>query len=261
MFGWHCLGIVVIAAWVAAWSLVVWLPLKVTGLLRISDEEEKIGEDVHLVHSPVKLYVPSELAEEPVQEFQVRINVYDMVQDRKNELLEAVAGGGIYHSGVEIDGSEYAFSEILTKDGKRVLSKKSGVFTQKPRQLGDDFTHATFKTSIHVGSLKTTLPDLNKRIQKVKRDRKNLAMNYDMLTNNCNHFTARMCKALDVDAPPDWINMLAEKSSEVVDAWGAVSDAITDSPKRISAAVTWALQPPAQIDDTLEELKREETYV
>mmetsp|Transcript_108640 Transcript_108640/g.198128 ORF Transcript_108640/g.198128 Transcript_108640/m.198128 type:complete len:122 (+) Transcript_108640:3-368(+) len=86
-------------------------------------------------------------------------------------------------------------------------------------------SHVNFKTAISVGSVKTTRSDLSKRILKIMND--NPAAQYDVLTNNCNHFAARMCKDLGVDAPPDWINKLAEKSASVADAFGAVSDAIT----------------------------------
>lgn len=104
---------------------------------------------------------------------------------------------GIYHTGIEILGTEYAF-------GGNTTSRASGVYQLYPR------THEgfEFKYSIDLGEVKSEdLPngtvrpghvnffqDVNPLIQKLS-DRY-IACDYDLLLKNCNHFSAELITIL-----------------------------------------------------------------
>mmetsp|Transcript_144787 Transcript_144787/g.262970 ORF Transcript_144787/g.262970 Transcript_144787/m.262970 type:complete len:502 (-) Transcript_144787:78-1583(-) len=70
MFGWHCIGLGSIGAWVAVWSLFLMGIMKVIGkskpgLFRVSSEEEETGGDTKLSHSPVKPYEKDTIWNDP----------------------------------------------------------------------------------------------------------------------------------------------------------------------------------------------------
>ena len=58
-----------------------------------------------------------------IDEIEVRINVYDILPLHMNEKLAKI-GMGIYHSGVEIGGIEYAY-------GGNALMKTTGVYLSR----------------------------------------------------------------------------------------------------------------------------------
>lgn len=51
----NIVGILAIAAWVATWSIIVFLPLRKFGLLRVDGDDETVGLDKR-EHSPPKAY-------------------------------------------------------------------------------------------------------------------------------------------------------------------------------------------------------------
>mmetsp|Transcript_1544 Transcript_1544/g.3093 ORF Transcript_1544/g.3093 Transcript_1544/m.3093 type:complete len:525 (+) Transcript_1544:45-1619(+) len=70
MFGWHCIGLGSIGAWVAVWSLFLMGIMKVIGkskpgLFRVSAEEEETGGDTKLSHSPLKPYEKDTIWNDP----------------------------------------------------------------------------------------------------------------------------------------------------------------------------------------------------
>ena len=77
-------------------------------------------------------------------QFPVRLNVYNLAGGNVSDaILSAVAGGGLYHTGLEIDGVEYAFG-----GGN---GKGSGVWAQQPHKLPSCFGGATFKEAVNMG--------------------------------------------------------------------------------------------------------------
>ncbi len=105
----------------------------------------------------------------------MRINVYDILPDHVNEKLAKI-GMGIYHSGVEIGGIEYAY-------GGNALMKTTGVYMSRSPKRHELFR---FRESI-VSNFKvqsfSTVVDVIYNLEKSFKANK-----YDMLKFNCNHF-------------------------------------------------------------------------
>ena len=81
---------------------------------------------------------------EAERDYPVKVHVYDLAPDGGSALLGALmgggGGGGVYHSGVEVNGVEYAFGD------------KSGVWTQQPTRLPTSFgAPATYKRAEDCG--------------------------------------------------------------------------------------------------------------
>eukprot|EP00461_Guttulinopsis_vulgaris_P004049 UN04050 len=124
-------------------------------------------------------------------------------------VYKSTAGGmtaGAYHSGIEIGDVEYAFG------GGSVSS--SGVYTQTPREdpPGGQWT---FYQTVPLG--KSKLPDLKKAKQAIQDlGIKFKADSYNVVHQNCNHFTEAAAKVLGVYVNyPEWVNRLARAGAKV----------------------------------------------
>ena len=139
---------------------------------------------------------------EAERDFPVKVHVYDLAPDGGSAVLGALTGGGgVYHSGVEVGGVEYAFGD------------KSGVWTQQPARLPASFgAPAAYKRAEDCGVARLA-PSALRRI--VRRRRAEWpASRYQLVTCNCNHFTAAACAALGGAQPPAYLNQLAEAGSQ-----------------------------------------------
>ncbi|XP_045464475.1 deubiquitinase DESI2 [Harmonia axyridis] len=141
--------------------------------------------------------LPSKLAREPVL-----LNVYDMY--KMNEYTSNV-GLGVFHSGVELYGVEYAYG------GHQFPI--SGIFKIIPRDekdLGDQFQ---FRQTIQVGYTDFTEQDIDKLIHELGKEFR--GDRYHLMNNNCNHFSSAFTKILCGHEIPPWVNRLAYFSSWV----------------------------------------------
>ncbi|EPS65739.1 hypothetical protein M569_09039, partial [Genlisea aurea] len=123
----------------------------------------------------------------------VYLNVYDLTAVNGYVYW---AGLGIFHSGVEVHGVEYAF-------GAHDFSS-SGVFEVEPRQCPG----FNFRKSILIGT--TTMDPF-----KVRHFIERLAANYNgdtyhLIVKNCNHFCDDVCYKLTGNKIPDWVNRMAK---------------------------------------------------
>ncbi|CAM9457871.1 unnamed protein product [Ectocarpus sp. 6 AP-2014] len=120
----------------------------------------------------------------------VQLNVYDLHES--NSWLQHI-GLGAYHSGLEIGGVEYTFSE-------------AGVAQHPPRQIaGDD---VSFKTTEVLGDFIGTIPDVRRILNGLKSE--GFAEGeYDVIRNNCNHFCDEFAFALTGKRIPPWVNRAA----------------------------------------------------
>ncbi|XP_057974257.1 deSI-like protein At4g17486 [Malania oleifera] len=126
----------------------------------------------------------------------VYLNVYDLTP--MNGYLYW-AGLGIFHSGVEVHGVEYAF-------GAHDYST-SGVFEVEPRQCPG----FKFRKSIFIG---TTCLDSNQVRQFMEYHSTNFhGDTYHLIVKNCNHFCKDICYKLTGKPIPKWVNRLAKIGS------------------------------------------------
>ncbi|KAF8103069.1 hypothetical protein N665_0188s0029 [Sinapis alba] len=122
----------------------------------------------------------------------VYLNVYDLTP------INGYAywfGLGVYHSGVEVHGIEYAFGAHEYPS--------TGIFEGEPKQC-EGFT---FRKSILIG--KTDLGPLEVKATMDQLADKYKGSSYNLITNNCNHFCDDICLKLTENPIPSWVNRLA----------------------------------------------------
>jgi hypothetical protein len=131
----------------------------------------------------------------------IALNVYDVSTGQDPTLIPSInswigaAGVGIFHSGVEIRGTEYCFG------GHEDSS--TGVFQIEPRTAPD----ARFRQAIAIGTC-TLGP---RRIQSVLDTLASrwTGDSYNLLARNCNHYADALCVELTGNHIPGWVNRLA----------------------------------------------------
>ncbi|KAJ1296561.1 hypothetical protein BS78_01G310700 [Paspalum vaginatum] len=156
------------------------------------------------------LFSKVQSASPPLGNTPVYLNVYDLTPANGYVYW---AGLGIFHSGIEVHGVEYAF-------GAHDYSI-SGVFEVEPRQCPG----FKFRKSIPMGT--TCLDPLQIRefmeIQSVNYN----GDTYHLISKNCNHFCEDICKRLTGSLIPKWVNRLARM--------GAVCNCILPESLKINA--------------------------
>ncbi|XVE69927.1 hypothetical protein DITRI_Ditri10aG0030800 [Diplodiscus trichospermus] len=126
----------------------------------------------------------------------VYLNVYDLTPLNGYFYW---AGIGIFHSGLEVNGVEYAF-------GAHDHST-SGVFEVEPRKCPG----FKFRKSIFIGT--TSLDPIQiKEFMEHNSARYN-GDTYHLIVKNCNHFCKDICYKLTGKSIPKWVNRLAKIGS------------------------------------------------
>lgn len=132
----------------------------------------------------------------------VRLNVYDMYW--LNEYASTL-GFGVYHSGIEVYGVEYAY-------GGHPFAF-SGIFENTPQdaeELGENFK---FRECILIGETDFTAADVRHMIQLLGHEYR--GDKYHLISKNCNHFSAAFAKTLTGRDIPGWVNRLASFSGSI----------------------------------------------
>lgn len=129
---------------------------------------------------------------DPARGSEVYLNVYDLVEQNSYMYW---AGVGIYHSGVEIYGVEYAFG------GHEYDAP--GVFATHPRLAPGTIA---LREAILVGHTTLTPTEVYELVQSMGQEYK--GNKYHLLQMNCNSFSTDLCRRLTGAEPPGWVNRL-----------------------------------------------------
>jgi len=121
-----------------------------------------------------------------------------------NEYAQSI-GFGVFHSGVEVYGVEYAY-------GGHAFPF-SGIFTNTPQdaeELGDT---VKFRESVYLGETALSKRAVERLVKSLgdefRGDR------YHLISKNCNHFTEYLARELTGVEIPQWINRLATVSGSI----------------------------------------------
>ncbi|KAH6755182.1 PPPDE putative thiol peptidase family protein [Perilla frutescens var. hirtella] len=125
-------------------------------------------------------------------EASVYLNVYDLTSVNGYAYW---LGLGVYHSGLQVHGVEYAFGahEYPT----------TGIFEGEPKQC-EGFT---FRKSILIGWTDMSAAQVRGLMEKFAEKYRGNA--YNLITKNCNHFCNDACIQLTGNPIPNWVNRLA----------------------------------------------------
>jgi hypothetical protein len=106
-------------------------------------------------------------------------------------------GGSLLHSGVVIRGREYAY-------GGHNRRNTTGVYFTKPQF---EPPGGTFRSTLLQGFTFRSPQEIDAIVKQVSDEF--LGTNYNLLTNNCNHFTSALCERLTGKPAPGWLNRAA----------------------------------------------------
>ncbi|EHL01491.1 putative UPF0326 protein hag1 [Glarea lozoyensis 74030] len=125
------------------------------------------------------------------------INVYDLLPPGRLASMLWTVGASLLHSGVVINGKEYAY-------GGHDKRNMTGVYWTKPKA---EPPGGTFKMEILQGF--TIYPQAE--IEAIIKEASEVfqGTSYNLLTRNCNHFTAYLCEKLTGRPGPSWLNRAA----------------------------------------------------
>ncbi|KAH0886174.1 hypothetical protein HID58_062270 [Brassica napus] len=122
----------------------------------------------------------------------VYLNVYDLTP------MNAYGywlGLGVFHSGVEVHGVEYAFGAHE--------APSTGIFEVEPKKCPG----FTFRKSILVGKTDMAAKEVRVFMEKLAEEYR--GNKYNLISRNCNHFCNEVCVKLTQKPIPRWVNRLA----------------------------------------------------
>jgi len=130
----------------------------------------------------------------------VILNVYDMFWTND---YTANVGLGVYHSGLQIYGREYAY-------GGHPFPF-SGIFDIAPREAAELGEQFRYKQSVHLGNTDFTAHEVEKILEQLGKEYR--GDRYHLMNRNCNHFSGAFSQILTGRDAPAWVNRLAYMST------------------------------------------------
>jgi len=140
---------------------------------------------------------PSHRSTLSLQKTEVLINVYDLLPPGKLSTLLWTIGSSLLHSGVVINGKEYAY-------GGHDKPGMTGVYWTKPKS---EPPGGTFRTEVLQGFTLAPEAEIDTIIKEASEAF--LGTEYNLLNRNCNHFTSYLCQKLTGRSGPAWLNRAA----------------------------------------------------
>ncbi|KAI1329674.1 DUF862-domain-containing protein [Xylariaceae sp. FL0255] len=128
---------------------------------------------------------------------EIIINVYDLLPPGRLSSILWTLGTGLLHSGVVINGKEYAY-------GGHDKPGETGVYWTSPKS---EPPGGTFRTEILHGFTFATQTEIDAIIRRTSAEFDGSA--YNLLSRNCNHFTSYLCQKLTGRPGPNWLNRAA----------------------------------------------------
>ncbi|KAI1300055.1 PPPDE putative peptidase domain-containing protein [Xylaria venustula] len=128
---------------------------------------------------------------------EIVINVYDLMSPGRVSDILWTFGTSLLHSGVVINGKEYAY-------GGHDRRGVTGVYWTQPQT---EPPGGTFRTEILQGFTFATQTEIDSIIHRASLEFDGSA--YNILTRNCNHFTSYLCQKLTGRPGPNWLNRAA----------------------------------------------------
>jgi len=129
----------------------------------------------------------------------ILLNVYTPAPQNGQQQMN-VPGFGVYHTGLQVYGREYAF---VGGD-----SSSSGIQPQEPRYMPDGAPWV-YKQTEKVGTTLLTRSQVETLISKMGAEYPNNS--YNLIARNCNHFSDDLCKRISKNKTgiPGWVNRTA----------------------------------------------------
>ena len=128
----------------------------------------------------------------------IRINVYDISQVNQ---YTSYAGVGIFHTGVEVLGTEFAYG------GHQ--DDTSGIFATRRYEAPGQ---VKFRQTIEIGLTRYQINEIDLII--LHLGRKYTGTKYHLLLRNCNHFADELVYKLTGKHIPNWVSSQQVKSLE-----------------------------------------------
>lgn len=133
----------------------------------------------------------------------ILLNVYEPAPQNGQQQM-SMPGFGIYHTGLEVYGTEYAFAGGDTTS--------SGIQPQQPRYMPSGAPWIYKKTE-KVGTTTMTRAQVQTLISNMGREYP--ANTYNLLARNCNNFSDDFCKRIskNKNGIPSWVNRSASMAN------------------------------------------------
>ncbi|KAK5722414.1 hypothetical protein LTR15_005644 [Elasticomyces elasticus] len=143
----------------------------------------------------------------PSNKTAITLNIYDLLPPGPLSTLLWTLGSSLLHSGVQITPPNTPPTHHVAREyayGGHNRRATTGVYYTPPLQTPPG---GTFRTSILIGHTTLTPPQIDSAVREISNQF--LGTSYNLLTNNCNHFSSALLLRLTGKTAPRWLNRAA----------------------------------------------------